>query len=88
MIIRPVYNILLLPDVAYYFKKDFFSDSDATELKEGNEILFAILKNETSDGEYTAEDFEPIGVSARIEGNGEGENVQVRTVERVDISDL
>lgn len=88
MIIRPVYNILLLPDVAYYFKKDFFSDSDAKELKEGNEILFAILKNEKSDGEYTAEDFEPIGVSARIEGNGEGENVQVRTVERVDISDL
>ena len=88
MIIRPVYNILLLPDVAYYFKKDFFSDSDTEELKEGNEILFAILKNEKSDGEYTAEDFEPIGVSARIEGNGEGENVQVRTVERVDISDL
>ena len=88
MIIRPVYNILLLPDVAYYFKKDFFSDSDAKELKEGNEILFAILKNEKSDGEYTTEDFEPIGVSARIEGNGEGENVQVRTVERVDISDL
>lgn len=88
MIIRPVYNILLLPDVAYYFKKDFFSDSDAEELKEGNEILFALLKNEKSEGEYTVEDFEPIGVSARIEGNGEGENVQVRTVERVDLSDL
>ena len=25
MIIRPIYNILLLPDVSYYFKKDFFS---------------------------------------------------------------
>ena len=26
MMIRPVHNILLLPEVAYYFKKEFFSD--------------------------------------------------------------
>ena len=25
MFIQPVYNILLLPDVTYYFKKDFFA---------------------------------------------------------------
>ena len=24
MFVQPIYNILLLPDVTYYFKKDFF----------------------------------------------------------------
>ena len=26
MIIRPIYNLLLLPDVSYYFKHEFFAD--------------------------------------------------------------
>ena len=45
MFIQPVYNILLLPDVTYYFKKDFFADR-ADELKPGTQLLFALLKNE------------------------------------------
>lgn len=26
MFIQPIYNILLLPDITYYFKKDFFAE--------------------------------------------------------------
>ena len=40
MIIRPVYNLLLLPDVSYYFKRDFFTDFGADELENGSDILF------------------------------------------------
>ena len=40
MIIRPVYNLLLLPDVTYYFKKDFFPEEAAARLEVGTEILF------------------------------------------------
>ena len=38
MFIQLVYNILLLPDVTYYFKKDFFAGR-ADELKPGTQIL-------------------------------------------------
>lgn len=85
MIIRPIYNLLLLPDVSYYFKRDFFTDFGAEELENGSDILFIFLKEEKESGEYTAEDFYPIGISARVDGFGEEDSVAVRTLNRVNI---
>ena len=66
MFIQPVYNILLLPDVTYYFKKDFFS-VEADNVKGDTDVLFLMLKNETENRSPVSDDFYPIGVSARIE---------------------
>ena len=33
MIVRPVHNILLLPDVSYYFKKEFFNGWSTKKIK-------------------------------------------------------
>ena len=88
MITRPTYNTLLLPDVSYYFKKDFFSGQDPEDLAPGCELLFIQVKNRREDGNYTEKDFYPIGISARIEGNSDGDTLQIRTLERADISDL
>ncbi|HIZ82505.1 MAG TPA: endopeptidase La [Candidatus Mediterraneibacter pullistercoris] len=86
MFIQPIYNILLLPDVTYYFKKDFFADN-AGEVKADTDILFMLLKDEAADRELTPEDFYPIGLSAKLESISEEDVVQVRTLERVDIVD-
>lgn len=88
MIIRPIYNILLLPDVSYYFKKDFFSGFGGESIETGSDILFIFLKNDREDNDYTPDDFYPIGLAARAEGFGEEDAVSVRTLHRVDISDL
>lgn len=88
MIIRPIYNILLLPDVSYYFKKDFFSEWSSEPIEAGTDILFLQLKEEREDNAVRAEDFYPIGISARVEGASDGDTVQVRTLERVDVSGL
>lgn len=88
MMIRPVHNILLLPEVAYYFKKEFFSDWGGQNIQSGEEVLFLLLKEEKQDSELSPQDFYPIGISARVEGLDESENIQIRTLERVDISDL
>ena len=88
MIIRPIYNILLLPDVSYYFKKDFFSGFGGESIEAGSDILFIFLKNDREDDDYTPDDFYPIGLAARAEGFGEEDAVSVRTLHRVDISDL
>ena len=88
MIIRPVYNILLLPDVAYYFKKDFFNGWCTEPMKKDDDVLFMLLKDDKAGNELTAGDFYPIGISARVEGIDDSENVQIRTLERVDISDI
>ncbi len=88
MIIRPIYNILLLPDVSYYFKKDFFTGWNKEPLEIGSDILFMLLKEEKESLDFTADDFYPIGISAKVEGFSDGEHIQVRTLERVDISDI
>ena len=88
MIVRPVHNILLLPDVSYYFKKDFFNGWCTEPMKKDDDVLFMLLKDDKSGNELTAGDFYPIGISARVEGIDDSENVQIRTLKRVDISDI
>ena len=86
MFIQPIYNILLLPDVTYFFKKDFFADR-ADELETGSEILFLFLKSEIADGVPAPDAFYPVGLSAKVENISEEDVLQVRTTDRVEISD-
>ena len=84
MFIQPVYNILLLPDVTYYFKKDFFAGR-ADELKPGTQILFTLLRTEAEENSLQAGDFYPIGLSARVESVSDEDVIQIRTIDRVEI---
>lgn len=84
MFIQPVYNILLLPDVTYYFKKDFFAER-ADELKPDTDLLFVLLKNEIEGDSLRVEDFYPVGLSARVENVSEEDVIQIRTIDRVEI---
>ena len=86
MFIQPIYNILLLPDVTYFFKKDFFADR-ADELETGSDILFLFLKNEIADDIPASDAFYPVGLSAKVENISEEDVLQVRTTDRVEISD-
>lgn len=87
MFIQPVYNILLLPDVTYYFKKDFFS-VEADNVKGDTDVLFLMLKNETENRSPVSDDFYPLGVSARIESVSDEDVVQVRTLNRIAIDNM
>ncbi|MDD4369521.1 MAG: endopeptidase La [Anaerostipes sp.] len=89
MITIPIYDMTLLPDVTFYFKKDAFETwNRSASLTRGEEILFLMLKEEKAPNEVTVDDFYPIGVSAKVENiDGEG-NVQIRTLERIDVSDI
>ena len=88
MIVRPIYNILLLPDVSYYFRKEFFADFADEPLEAGTQILFVFLKSDTDENiKISPEALCPIGISARVEALGEEDTVQVRTIERIDITD-
>ena len=53
MIIRPVFNILLLPDITYFFKRDFFPGAAADQIEVGTDILFPFLKNEVDETTVT-----------------------------------
>lgn len=88
MVIQAIYNILFLPDVTYHFKKEFFTENASEQLEVGSELLFAFLRNEDDAEELDADHICPVGISARVEAFGDDDSVQIRTLERVDLSDV
>ena len=88
MITIPVHDLLLLPGVMFYFKKDMFPDRRITAEDVGEDILFMMLKEEKKASELQPDDFYPIGVSGRIEGIDDEGNVRVQAKERVELSDI
>ena len=88
MVIQPIYNILFLPDVTYHFKKEFFTENASEQLEVGSELLFAFLRNEDDAEELDADHICPVCISARVEAFGDDDSVQIRTLERVDLSDV
>ena len=88
MITIPVYNMIILPNISLTFKKDFFDEESFQLMHTGDSILFLFKKNEKRRAELTAEDFYPIGLSARIESIDDDNDVTVRTDSRMDISQI
>ena len=88
MITLPVHDLLLLPGVMFYFKKDMFPDRRITAEDVGEDILFMMLKEEKKASELQPDDFYPIGVSGKIEGIDDEGNVRVQAKERVELSDI
>ena len=88
MIVRPMYNLVLLPDVNYYFKNDFLKDWSPVQIEAQERILFLVLRDNKPREELQPEDFYPIGVSARIDSLEEAGSIHVDTLERGDISEI
>ena len=82
MTVIPVYNIILLPDVVFYFKKDIYKNIPEEKLQPGSEILFLMLKQEEVEGTLSLEDIVPVAVKGVIEKIDEEGSLQIRTVER------
>lgn len=86
MFVQPLYNILLLPDVTYFFKRDFFEDK-GKDLHTDMDVLFVMLKNENSDETSQSDLFYPVGLSAKVENINEEDVIQIRTIERIQLID-
>lgn len=86
MIVRPMFNLVLLPDINYYFKNDFLKDWSLFPIEEKEEILFLVLRENKPRAELQPDDFYPIGVSAKIETVEEDGNLRIHTLERVNVS--
>ena len=88
MLTIPIHDLLLLPGVTFYFKKDTFHGLNITKEQVGEEILFYMLKKEAGDAPLSEDDIFPIGLYARIEGIDEEETVKVSAQTRVTITDF
>lgn len=86
MITLPISDLLLLPGVTFFFKKDVFPSGEITAESVGEDILFIMEKEEKE--QMTPDDFYPIGVIGAIDSVDDEGNVRVKVRERVQISDI
>ena len=86
MITLPISDLLLLPGVTFFFKKDVFPSGEITAESVGEDILFVMEKEEKE--QMTPDDFYPIGVIGVIDSVDDEGNVRVKVRERVQISDI
>ena len=88
MIVVPIYDMIVLPGVTFYFKQDVFQELEIEDVKEGEELIFLYQKEDKERQSLTAEDFYPIGVEGKVEGIDRDGNINVRTFHRVDIHNI
>ena len=88
MITIPVYNMIILPNISLTFKKDFFDETSAAKMREGDKVLFLFQKNEKSRKSLTQEDFYPIGLNGVIESVDDDGDISVRTEDRMEIGSI
>ena len=88
MITIPVYELLLLPGVTFFFKKDMFPKELITKENIGEEILFVWQKEEVASEEISMENIFPVGVLGTIEDIDEEESIKVITKCRVQVSSI
>lgn len=89
MLTIPVYNIILVPGVTYYFQNDYFKELiDGDEFQKGDEIAFLMIKEDKDAEDLEANDFYPIGLSAVIEEIGKEGIVSVQTLQRINLEKI
>ncbi len=89
MLTIPVYNIILVPGVTYYFQNDYFKELiDGDEFQKGDEIAFLMIKEDKDAENLEANDFYPIGLSAVIEEIGKEGIVSVQTLQRINLEKI
>lgn len=82
MLVIPVYNTIILPDVQYNLEPDSLTEREKNLLKVEDTVILLPLKEEKVREELTAEDFYPIGLTGIVKGvrNNDGDFIiAVRT---------
>ena len=82
MLVIPIYNTIILPDVQYNLEPDSLTEREKSLLKVEDTVILLPLKEEKTREELKSEDFYPIGLTGIIKGirNNDGDFIiAVRT---------
>lgn len=91
MLVIPIYNTIILPDVQYNLEPDSLTDREKSALKVEDTVILLPLKEEKTREELSVEDFYPIGLTGVIKGirNADGDLIMaVRTELKVKVVNL
>lgn len=84
----PFYGLVIVPNVTYFFQKDYFNEIANKEAEVNEKVTFIMLKEDKNISEVSAEDFYPVGAIGYIETVDESGNVAVKVTDRVDFNEI
>lgn len=88
MISIPVYDLLILPGVTFFFKRNMFPGNEITPENIGDDILFLMLKEDKNPLQILPEDIYPLGVMGTVESLSDDGTVKITAKVRVSITDI
>jgi ATP-dependent Lon protease len=80
--------MILLPGVSFYFKREDNRHWNTEQIRQGEEVLFLLLRTPKDRADITAEDCYPIGLAAEFVGEDEEGMIQMRVTNRIDVADI
>lgn len=88
MIVVPMHDLVILPGVTAYFRKDIFQRMNVSSVQVGDDVIFPLLKADKEPKDISSEDVYPIGISGTIEAIDSEGNISVKLKERVEVSGI
>ncbi len=88
MIAIPVYNVLLVPDVTIYFKKDSYQYLTGVEAAPGQKLIIMPAKADEKTTEMDEDSFYPIGITGEVKELTANGYVAVHTGGRVNLDKI
>ena len=88
MIVIPVYNSLIVPDVNIYLKKDIFEKLAGKEAERDEKLLLVITRAKEEPETMDENSFYPIGILGQVKDPDRNEHVAVRTLTRVNLESI
>ncbi|MBO5504443.1 MAG: endopeptidase La [Lachnospiraceae bacterium] len=86
MLVMPVYDVLLLPDVTLYFQTQLFKkQTGGRDIVPDERVILVVQKEEKSREELDEDSFYPIGVTGYISEINDQGYVGIRTTNRVNL---
>ena len=86
MLVMPVYDVLLLPDVTLYFQTQLFKkQTGGRDIVPDERVILVVQKEEKSREELGEDSFYPIGVTGYVSEINEQGYVGIRTTNRVNL---
>lgn len=88
MIAVPVYDMLMLPGLTFYFKEEACQELGIDEIEKEEQVVFLLQKEEKQREDMTPEDFYPIGVSGIAEAIDDNGDVKIKIEQRVNLDSM
>ena len=88
MITIPFYGLVMVPNVTYFFQKEYFDEVSNKAAEVNEKVIFIMQKEEKKTSDVSGENFYPVGAIGYVDSIDESGNVAVKVTDRIHFDDI